>query len=142
VEEIIAKYGYPGKSLVGEPTNRSVYYVIQHSDKIEQYFPLIEKAGQDDEIPQRLVAMMHDRLLVGQGKEQIYGTQINGQLVINKETGAEEGFQFLWPIAYPDKVNDLRKDVGFTNSIEEYVTSMGLEFKLYSLEEIKNLTEK
>ena len=142
VEEIIAKYGYPGKSLVGEPTNKSAYYVIQHSDKIEKYFPLIKEAGEQNEIPNRLVAMMHDRLLVDQGKEQIYGTQLYGQMVINKETGTEEWFQFLWPIANPDKVNELRKEVGFTESVEEYVTSMGLEYKLYSLEDINKLTEK
>ena len=35
----------PGKSLVGEPANETAYYVIQHSDKIEQYFPVVEKAG-------------------------------------------------------------------------------------------------
>lgn len=142
VEEIIAKHGYPGKSLVGEPTNKSAYYVIQHSDKIEKYFPLIEEAGESSEIPKRLVAMMHDRLLVGQGKEQIYGTQINGKMVLNKETGKEEWFQFLWPLANPDKVNELRKEVGLTESIEEYVTSMGLEYKLYSLEDINRITER
>jgi hypothetical protein len=33
VEKIILDYGYPGKSLVGEPTNESAWYVIQHSKK-------------------------------------------------------------------------------------------------------------
>ena len=31
VEEIIAKYGYPGKALVGTPENRAAWIVIQHS---------------------------------------------------------------------------------------------------------------
>ncbi len=45
VEKIISKYGYPGKSLVGQPTNTAAFLVIQHSPKIKQYYPLVEKAG-------------------------------------------------------------------------------------------------
>lgn len=141
VEEIIARHGYPGKSLVGEPTNKSVYYVIQHSDKIEKYFPLIQKAGESGEIPMRLVAMMHDRFLIDQGKEQIYGTQIQGRRVFNKEENREEWFQFLWPIANPEQVNKLRQEMGLGGTLEEYVTSMGLEYRLYSLEEILRIIQ-
>lgn len=35
IEGILGKYGYPGKTLVDEPTNASAWYVIQHSTKIE-----------------------------------------------------------------------------------------------------------
>lgn len=142
VEGIIKKHGYPGKSLVGEPTNKAVFYVIQHSDKIERYFPLIEQAGEENEIPQRLVGMMHDRLLMDQGKAQIYGTQIKGQRIHNKETNSEEWFQFLWPVADPEKVNERRKAIGIEETIEEYVKSMGIEPRFYSLEEIQQLTKK
>jgi len=139
IEEIIGKYGYPGKSLVGEPTNKSAYYVIQHSEKIEEYFPLIKEAGDRGEIPIRLVAMMQDRLLVNQGKEQIYGTQIQGMMIYNEESKREEWFSFLWPVADPEKVNEYRKEVGLT-TLEEYVESMGLKFKLYTLEEIQEMS--
>lgn len=142
VEAIIKKHGYPGKSLVGEPTNKAVFYVIQHSDKIETYFPLIEQAGKRNEIPLRLVGMMHDRLLMDQGKEQIYGTQIRGQRIINKETNAEEWIRFLWPVADPEKVDERRKAIGIEETVEEYVKSMGIEHRLYSLEEIQQLTKK
>ena len=36
IDKIISKYGYPGKSLVGEPEN--FFYVIQHSNKIKIIF--------------------------------------------------------------------------------------------------------
>jgi hypothetical protein len=44
VEEIINKYGYPSKSIVGEAANKTIFYVIQHSKKIDKYLPLIRKA--------------------------------------------------------------------------------------------------
>ena len=33
-EAIIKQRGYPGKTLVGTPTNESVFYIIQHSNRI------------------------------------------------------------------------------------------------------------
>lgn len=61
-----------GKSLVGTPTIEAAFYVIQHSPKISQYFPLIERAGKRNELSFTLFAKMHDRLLVNQKKEQKY----------------------------------------------------------------------
>lgn len=139
VEKIIAEYGYPGKKLVGEPTNEAAWYVIQHSDKIAKYFPLIEKAGADNEIDFTKVAMMQDRLLCSQGKEQIYGTQAAGRKIINKETGKEEYFKYILPIKNPEMVNELRKKVGFTTTVEENAKRMEIEYKVYTLDEINNL---
>lgn len=51
IEILILKHGYAGKSLVGEPTNETMWYVIQHSNKIKKYYPLIEKAGIENELP-------------------------------------------------------------------------------------------
>lgn len=37
-DKIILHYGYPGKSLVGEPTDESAWCVIQHSKKLKNIF--------------------------------------------------------------------------------------------------------
>ena len=78
-EKIIKKYGYPSKSLVGESVNKAVYYVIQHSNKIDEYLPLIRKASENGDITKTSLALMEDRNLMYKGLEQIYGTQIKGQ---------------------------------------------------------------
>jgi hypothetical protein len=44
IENSINTYSYPGKSLVGEPASKAVFYVIQHSNKIDKYLPIIRKA--------------------------------------------------------------------------------------------------
>lgn len=134
-EKIISEFGYPGKSLVGEPTNKAIWYVIQHSDKIEQYFPLMQKAGDEGELPNTLVGMMHDRLLMGQNKPQIYGTQVAGRKI--EATG--EWFQFVWPIAEPKKANELRALAGFTNTVEENAKRLDVVYKTYSLKEIDSI---
>ncbi|WP_299115064.1 BT_3928 family protein [uncultured Winogradskyella sp.] len=102
VEKIVKDYGYPGKSLVGEPTNKAAWYVIQHSQKIEQYLPLMKEASNKGELPKHLVAMMEDRHLMYNGKPQIYGTQ--GRTIGMK---TDNPIQIIWPIADVENVNSL-----------------------------------
>lgn len=134
IEKIIAEYGYPGKSLVGEPANKAALYVIQHSKQIGTYLPLIRKASAAGDIAQTSLAMMEDRNLMEQGQEQIYGTQIKGKA--NKQ-GA--WIYFLWPVKNTDSVNLRRKEVGFDQSLEEYLKSIDVEFQLYTLNEVNEL---
>jgi hypothetical protein len=139
IEKIIAVYGYPGKSLVGEPTNESAWFVIQHTSKIANYLPLIEEAAKKGEIPFTKYAMMQDRYLTQKGKEQIYGTQGQGKQIINRETGKKEFFTYISPIQNPKNVNELRKKAGFTSTVEENAKRMGIEYKVYTLDEIAKI---
>ena len=107
------KYGYPGTSLVGLPTNEAAWWVIQHSADIGRYLPLIKQAGRQKELPFKLVATMQDRYLMRQGKEQLYGTQINCQQVTNQQTGQKGVDCYVWPIAQASQVNQRRKEAGF-----------------------------
>lgn len=141
VEEIIAKYGYPGKTIVGEPENTAVFYVIQHSNKIPKYYPLIEKAGKSGELPFKYAAMMLDRKLCGEGKEQVYGTQIYMQRIINPKTGKKEPFEYVLPIKDPKNVNKRRMEAGFDSTVEENALKFGIVYKVYTLEEIKAITK-
>ena len=141
IERIIETHGYPGKSMVGEPTNNTAWYVIQHSNKIEEYFSLIEQAGKSGEIKMTKVAMMQDRMLMDKGEEQIYGTQGSGRHIKNIETGKEEMFWFIWPIKNPKNVNTLRKIVGFSTTVEENAKNMDIEYMVYSIKEINTFTQ-
>lgn len=133
-ESIIKKYGYPSKAIVGEPANKAIFYVIQHSNKIDEYLPLIRKATENGDLPKTSLAMMEDRNLMYKGLEQIYGTQIKG-----KQSKNGEWMYFLWPIKNPDSINIRRKNVGFDQTIEEYTKKMNVEFKLYKINELNEL---
>ncbi|WP_248906877.1 DUF6624 domain-containing protein [Flavobacterium sp. K5-23] len=134
VESIIKKYGYPSKSIAGETSNNAIFYVIQHSKKIDEYLPLIRKATKNGDLAKTSLAMMEDRNLMYKGIEQIYGTQIKGQA--NKKG---EWIYFLWPIKNVDSINSWRKEAGFKQTIEEYVKDMDVEFKLYKINELNDL---
>ncbi|WP_034891671.1 DUF6624 domain-containing protein [Gillisia sp. Hel_I_29] len=140
VSKIIDQFGYPGKSLVGKSTNTAAWSVIQHSNQIEKYFPLIEKAGVENEIPMTLVAMMEDRMLMYKGLEQKYGTQASGHEVVDPKTKETKWESFIWPIESPSEVNNLRENVGFKESIEESAKSMNIDYKVLTLEDIKKFS--
>lgn len=142
VEQIIAKYGYPGKTMVGEPQNTTVFYVIQHSSKISKYYPLIEKAGKSGELPFKYVAMMLDRKLTDEGKEQIYGTQVYMQTIKNPKTGKNEPFEYVIPIKDSKNVNKRRKKAGFDSTVEENALRLGVVYQAYTLDEIKAITKQ
>lgn len=139
IDEIIKEYGYPGKSLVGEPTNQAAFFVIQHSQSIDKYLPLIKNAAQKKELAFSLYAMMLDRSLMYSGKEQIYGTQGNGIPVLNAVTGQKEFKMVIWPIKNPGKVNIRRKKAGFKETVEENSKRLGIDYVPYTMEDINRM---
>ena len=134
VEEIIAKYGYPGKALVGTPENRAAWIVIQHSTPqiIQKYLPMLREAVKNGDLDRQSLALTEDRNLMYQGKKQIYGSQFF-------EANGKPAF---WPIENSEKVNELRKEAGFVQTIEEYSKDLygkDFQYKIYTLEEVKKL---
>lgn len=134
VKNILDNYGYPGKSIVGEPTNLIALDVIEHNPiHIDQYIDLFKEAAAKGELPMTRVAALEDKYLMQQHKEQIYGTQA--------QITAANGF-FIWPIKEPEGVNRRRADAGFDRTIEEYVAELMGEktaYKVLKLSDIKTL---
>ncbi len=124
IRHLLDTQGYPGKSLVGKPTNTAAWYVIQHNPEyIEQYLPLLKDAAHKEELPYRLVAMMEDRYLMNKGEMQLYGTQA---------VSYGDNPSFIWPVKDPENLNNRRKEAGFTRSIEEYTRDLLGEDVIYT----------
>ena len=139
IRAIIAQYGYPGKSLVGPDTNEAAFYVIQHSTRLAQYFPLIKQAAEQGELPFVRYAMMLDRKLMQEEKPQVYGTQGRGFNSVNKATGKPEWTSFIWPIQDPAQVNERRKKAGFPDTVEEHAKEMGMTYRVLTLDEVRKM---
>lgn len=76
--ELLDKYGWPTASEVTEYAAAGAALVINHSnyETRAKYFPMLEEAFKKGEAQPLRYAKMSDRLLVEEGKEQLYGTQI------------------------------------------------------------------
>lgn len=131
IEDVFKKYGYPGKTLVDTPANETAWYVIQHSRKIDQYMPLMKAAAEKGELPFKLYAMMLDRQLMNQGKEQVYGTQVTCRKFKNIKDEC-----FVWPIKDPANVNKRRKAAGLPLTVEQNATRLGVAYRVISINDI------
>ena len=122
IEKIIAEHGWLGMSVVGPSGNNTFFFVIQHSDLATQlkYFPLLEASVKKGESKLSHLALMKDRILMRQGKNQIYGSQV----VFNKA-----GEQVFYPIEDEKNVNKRRAEMGMT-TLEEYAKLFGMEYKV------------
>lgn len=131
VQAILKQYGYPGKSLVGAPTNEAAWHVIQHTPAlIPQYLPMMKTAAETGELPFRLYATMLDRQLMFENKEQVYGTQARND---------NNNKLFIWPIQNPAQVNQRRKQAGFTTTVEQNAARLGASYKVLTLEDVATM---
>ena len=119
VEVILQKYGWLEKSKIGEKAAEGIFYVVQHTDleTMKKYFPEFKKLSEAGEASTKLCAMMEDRMLMWEGRKQIYGTQASDALRADKSYA-------IWPIEDPSDVNSRRKKAGFTNTVEESAASL------------------
>jgi hypothetical protein len=81
LKQIIEEFSWVTVDLVGESGVSSAFLIIQHSpDKQfqERMLPVLKKSYLDgDGISGQEFALLTDRVLVHQGKEQLYGTQLD-----------------------------------------------------------------
>lgn len=123
IERIFNKYGYPGKSMVGESLSSVGFLIIQHSNLNyqEKYFSLIEKAAYSNEIPKSNLALLIDRIKMYRGEKQVYGSQIT-------DPDGDGKWEFH-PIEDEFNVNNRRSEMGMS-PLEEYAKHFGIDYKL------------
>lgn len=116
VNQIISDYGWLPKSKIGTKAAGALFLVVQHADlkAMRGYLPLLKEATKTGEANTTSAALMEDRVLMYEGKKQIYGTQASSR---PKEDGSTE--YFVWPIESPAEVNERRAEAGFNMTVEE-----------------------
>lgn len=77
MKAIIRRNGWPSPKLVGRDGTEAAFLLVQHADLAfeQQALPLVEKAYREKELSGQSYALLLDRVLVGEGKPQVYGTQ-------------------------------------------------------------------
>ena len=107
IRQILKEHGFPKKTEVGTSACEAAWIIIQHAplDVQKEYLPMLERAATEGNIQAALVAALHDRIDVREGRPQKYGTQRNGNR--------------LCPLLNEKMVNQWRKEVGLP-PLDEY----------------------
>lgn len=105
-----------GWSAIDTLQINEVFLMVQHMDTefVARYYPTFKKYYDQGILSKPNYARMVDRLLMNNGFEQIYGTQ-----VVDKS---------FYEIKDEENVNERRKKLGLS-TIEEYAKTFGFEYK-------------
>jgi hypothetical protein len=105
--EILDSHGWPTMSSVGTEAARRAWLVAQHADRQldlqRRALTLMSRAVEAGEAEPRHLAMLRDRVLVNEGRRQIYSTQI---------AGVVDGAPVPWPCEEPERMDERRAGVG------------------------------
>jgi hypothetical protein len=121
VTKILDERGWVGQDKIGHQANQALFLVIQHSDLTtqEKYLPMMREAVKNGNARGSSLALLEDRVALGQGKRQIYGSQIGR----DPETQA----YYVLPLEDPDNVDARRAAVGL-GTLAEYISYWQLEW--------------
>ena len=114
MQAIVKTHGWPTYDMVGDLAADALLLVVNHHPDAEvrkQYLPQIKAACEAGQGSCMEYAKIHDRILVDEGKEQLYGMQFR----YNKERKLEP-----FPIEKPEKVDKRRKAIGL-EPLAEYL---------------------
>lgn len=118
--EIVTKYGWPGRPLVGPQAALAAFLVLQHAELDYQlkYLPMFAGAARRGDVERSHLAMLQDRILMRQDKLQVYGTQL-----WNDPSTGKLG---VYPMNDSTDIDSLRREVGL-GPLDDYLQSMGVK---------------
>ena len=119
IKKILDERGWLGPDIVGFQGNITLFLVIQHSNLATQikYLPMMREAVKKGNASGSSLALLEDRVALGRGKRQIYGSQIGRDPVT--------GEYFVSPLIDPENVDKRRAEVGL-GSLTDYVDHWGI----------------
>jgi hypothetical protein len=113
LKDVVSRLGWPGKSLVGSKCAHSAWLLVQHADSDREFqqtcLTKMEALPKGD-VEARDIAFLTDRILVGTGKKQKYGTQAN----------FKDGKAVAAPIDDEEHVDERRQALGL-EPLEDYL---------------------
>lgn len=127
VKAIIDKHGWLGADIVGHKGNNTLFLVIQHADPATQqkYLPIMREAVKNKKAAASALALLEDRVALGKGQKQIYGSQVG----MNQKTGQH----YVLVIEDPANVDKRRAEVGL-EPMSEYAKYFKIDWSLEQYE--------
>ena len=118
VVSLIEKCGMPTLEEVTQNQMMAIWLVFQHGDNAsrKKYLPQIRKSVENGDLEEGQLALMEDRILVNDGKPQIYGSQFR----------IEDGDLVLYELANPETVDKRRAKVGL-EPLSEYLNRFNIK---------------
>lgn len=111
--------GWYLRSRYGDEVATTAFLVVQHSDPEtwRRFVPVLEPLVAQGEIDGQSYALMYDRLALAEQRPQRYGSQMQ----------CENGQWVVMQLEAPETVEERRRGMGFTETLDEYVAKFQSE---------------
>ena len=118
VMAILDQYGWIGSDQIGTKANSALFLVIQHNDlkTQEKYLPMMREAVKAKKAQASSLALLEDRVALGEHRLQTYGSQIGRD---------STGQYYVRPLEDPDHVDERRNLAGL-EPLADYVKRWGI----------------
>ncbi len=117
LREVVAAHGWPARSLVGADGANAAWLLAQHADRDpgfqRQCLDLMTEAVGRGEASGTDLAYLTDRVLLAEGRPQVYGTQM---------TGRDGGWKPR-PLQDPERVDERRATAGL-GPLADYIADI------------------
>lgn len=135
VKNILDERGWLGEDVIGRNGNSTLFLVIQHADleTQQEYLPMMREAVKKGNARAGSLALLEDRVALGIGEKQIYGSQIGR----DNETGKF----YVLPLRDPDHVDQRRKEVGL-GPLQTYVANWDITWDVEEYKREMNESEE
>lgn len=122
LEEIIEDFGWPGITTFGREAATSAFLILQHAElgTQKEYLSLFREAVNEGEARGSSYALLYDRILMREGKKQLYGSQLKR----DKATG----HYYVWPIHNEESLEKRRRKMKMM-PMKEYLKLFPFEVK-------------
>ncbi len=115
LSKMIQEYGWPDRAMVGLDGVKAAFTITQRGSHTFQksMLPHVRRAYEVGELPAGDYAVLIDRVLIGDGYPQRYGTQAeirNGELV-------------FFPLEHPFSLDERRRELGL-EPMNEYIAKL------------------
>jgi hypothetical protein len=108
LRELIAKHGWPCEDVVGADGAEAAWLIAQHAigepGFVRRVLQMVRAIVEQKRVPAWHAAYLEDRIALFEGRPQRYGSQWIDD--------PRDGLARPWTLAYPDRVNELRAEVG------------------------------
>jgi uncharacterized protein DUF6624 len=122
MKEIVEQIGWPTRSKVGNQASEMAWLLVQHADHDRAFQEMcldLMKVQSASEVSPANIAYLEDRVRVGKGRPQFYGTQFYAD---------EAGNVGPRPIEDPDHIDERRKAVGL-QPLSEYARDVEQSYR-------------
>ena len=122
VKSILTRSGWVGPDQVGGQASMTLFLIVQHADLATQktYLPMMRSAVKRKTAEPSALALLEDRVALGEGRKQLYGSQIGTD---------NAGKSFVRPLIDPDHVDQRRARMGL-EPMAEYVAQQNIKWNV------------